>query len=380
MRPAGYPPALQQPAARSNRRRRIALAALVLSILLHLVLLGNWHLPIPHLPFPALPLRVQLAKPFVSHPAANHSAHARLVQPTNRQRTTSRLRHHPALRMLRTLRTLHTTNPSTFRPPVYSKHTPTPVVPASVAPSAPAATPSEKSDKLPAPSAPPASDISGLPKKLLLQYRIYLGEGGIDIGHASYAWIQDDNRYTLASIAQADGLLSLFQSGQITQISTGHIDNKHLLPDDFEIQRGNGAPDTTTRIHINHDTQLATVTRHGHTSTETAPDGAQDILSIIFELALRAPFANTITLPVSSGKAFKPYHAAIVGTETLDTPLGKLQTLHITRPPEDGDDGMDIWLAVDDRYLPVKIRLHDGQLGWIVQVITHMQTSTPKQQ
>lgn len=217
-----------------------------------------------------------------------------------------------------------------------------------------------------------------MPHRMELQYRIYLGEGGMDIGHASYAWIEDDTRYTLASIAQADGLLTLLQSGRMTQISTGHVHDRHLSPDDFDIQRGSAAPTATTHIHIDHTRHIATVTRRGNQSSEPAPAGAQDILSIIFELALSAPFNHTITLPVSSGKTFKPYHASIVGTEAIDTPLGKLQTLHITRPPEDGEDGMDIWLAVDDHYIPVKIRLHDGQLGWIVQVATSVSIDTPQ--
>ncbi len=376
MRPAGRPPApsiIRRP-TQSRRRWRIVLAALTLSILLHLMLLKSWRIPVPHWPLPALPLQVRLTNPYISHPAANHLTVAHSAQLSKRQPTT--IRHRP----LPARHTLLTPKRSALRLPVNLNPTATPVVPAPtpVISPIPGTTRSAKSDKLPISSIPPAGDIHGLPKNLLLQYHIYLGEGGMNIGHASYAWIQDDSRYTLASIVQADGLLALFQSGRITQISTGHISQGHLLPDDFEIQRGSDSPNTTTHLHINHTTQLATVTRHGNTTTEPVPDGAQDILSIIFELALRAPFANTITLPVSSGKAFKPYHATNVGEETITTPLGKLQTLHITRPPEDGEDGMDIWLDENRHYLPVKIRLHDGQLGWIVQVATSVSFDTPQ--
>lgn len=345
--------------------------ALALSVLLHILLLKGIPIYLPPMPRfapPALHIRLIPTLPVPPHPRVNQPT---LPHPLHRH---SGMHHavtpHPAVRPVK-----HpVTKTQTIQQPAPS---PLATTPSTAEHASAGSTTSAVSSATTTPAS--AIHTRHLPDHIELQYHIYLGEGGVNIGHASYAWIQDDNRYALASIVQADGLLALFQSGRLTQISTGHISQGHLLPDDFEIQRGSDSPNATTHIHIDHTTQLATVTRRGNTATEPAPDGAQDILSIIFELALRAPFTNTITLPVSSGKAFKPYHAAIVGEETITTPLGSLHTLHITRSPENGEndeDGMDIWLDENRHYLPVKIRLHDGQLGWIVQVATSVSIDT----
>ncbi len=341
------------PTAKASRRlngkrsRYVLLGALVLSLLLHGLLLGGFSFSLPQLA-PALesqPLQARLVplppKPLIPPPRA--PAHF----PSSQKTTTP---HAPA-----TTLALAQPAPVAIRP---------------LAPPA-AATPAAPAVASPPAQAQPTPGLNPLPAHFELQYRIFLGDQGIPLGHASYVWIADDNRYTLVSITQAEGLLALFQPGSLQQTSTGHVDQSGLVPDDFEIQRGNA--DKTTRIHIDHNQHIATVSRSDRTFTEPVPDHAQDILSVIFQLALHAPFSQPLLLNVTSGKAFKPYHAIVVGEETIVTPLGKLRTLHLSRPAEDGEDSMDIWLAKDLNFAPVKVRYHESQLGDIVQTIIGME-------
>ncbi|MEJ5211908.1 MAG: hypothetical protein WHV61_10835, partial [Burkholderiales bacterium] len=43
----------------------------------------------------------------------------------------------------------------------------------------------------------------------------------------------------------------------------------------------------------------------------------------------------------------------------LDTPLGPLVTERLERVRSPGEDGLELWLARDYRYLPVKLRFID---------------------
>jgi len=60
---------------------------------------------------------------------------------------------------------------------------------------------------------------------------------------------------------------------------------------------------------------------------------------------------------VTDGRRVTEYRYNILGREKLATPLGDIQTLHVKKV-QDPDDkrGFDVWLAVDQHYLPVRIR------------------------
>ena len=238
---------------------------------------------------------------------------------------------------------------------------------------APAATPSPAAATSPTATATTASTrLTLLPSHYEIQFNLLLGENGPRLGRASYVWQADTNRYTLVSITEARGLLALFQPGRLEQISSGHIGPDGLVPDDFEIQRGSDRPEQVTHVHIDAGRLTATITHKGRQFSEPVPDHVQDILSVIFQLALRPPSGVDEQLHVTSGKAFNPYRVHLAGEEMLDTPLGKLRTLHLIHPAETGDEAMEIWLAEDYDNAPVKIRMTDSRFGAIVQIIAGM--------
>lgn len=344
----------------ARRARSILIWALVLSLLLHGLLLGGFHFSLPRFQVHHQPLQVRMialrappkhtapyTKPVRHMIKPHHAAHASRVTDLN----------HSALVM---------STPS-------GSPTVVPVVPNVAAPlPAPVVSATQSSSPI-----EPSGTTTTLPAHFELQYHLLLGEHGLPLGHASYVWIAEENRYTLVSITQAEGLLALFQPGRLEQISTGHIQGNDLVPDDFEIQRGSDSADKSTHIHIDYTQHQATVTHGGKQQIEPVPGRVQDILSVIFQLALHPPRAETMLLYVSSGKEFKPYHVISVGEERINTPLGVLRTLHLSWPAENDENAMDIWLDEDHYDAPVKIRIRQQGLGTLVQIITGMQSILP---
>lgn len=332
--------------------------ALLLSLLLHVLMLDDFSFSLPATAPTPNPIEVRLMALSTPAPIA--------VQPPISTRRVHTHRHSSPIRSA----------PVTPAPTLLSDSTtlptfaPNPVVSAMQAdPSVQLEPPSEQPKPTQAPE--PSHDASKpLPSHLELQYSLMLGEHGLILGRASYVWMVDANRYTLVSITEARGLLALFQPGRLEQISIGHLSDQGLVPDDFAIQRGDNSPAHTTHIHLDYAQQQATVSRAGNSYMEPLPDHAQDILSVIFQLALFPPTDQTSLLNVSSGKAFKPYHAQVFGEEILQTPLGALRTLHVSRPSEHNEDGMDIWFAEDLNNIPVKVRIQHSQYGDFEQVIT----------
>ena len=69
-----------------------------------------------------------------------------------------------------------------------------------------------------------------------------------------------------------------------------------------------------------------------------------------------------INITVADGKRIKDYQLRYVGEETLDTPIGSLETLHFERVHDDPDRKSDTWVAPSLDYLMVKtVHVEDGK-------------------
>ena len=356
--------------------------ALLISLLLHLLLMNdmrfNWVLKLPGSdviearlePLPSIPQTLPKAKsPAVKpvRPKSHRHSHRHSHRPVHQP---------PPLPPASVTPPEPTTPPELTAPSVSATAAAPPVT--APPPSGPVATVGNADNRAGKQDAAavntPAPVLNSWPTKIELEYKLVKGINGFGIGKASYIWVARDGQYTLTSITEATGLLALFQSGRLVQISHGKITASGLAPDDFWIQRGSSMPDKTTAAHFDYVHQSVTITKDNRAFSVPMLDNAQDLLSVIFQLAIRAPFPDGMLLHVTTGKALKPYHALVVGEETIATPLGPLRTLHLTRPAEEDEDAMDIWLAEDYNYIPVKIRVKHSQFGIIEQVLTGMQS------
>lgn len=255
-----------------------------------------------------------------------------------------------------------------------------PAAPVEAPAAAPPETPADASAS--APETPPPQPLNAMPGKAEIHYTMFKGDNGFKVGVATYIWEVRGDRYVLTSITEGTGLIALIQPGKLVQISQGHITPLGLAPDDFWIQRGKPTPDKTSAAHFDYRQHTITVGKMSNATTVALLPGAQDILSVTFQLAMLAPFQDEQLLHVTTGKGLKPYTAHVVGEELLDTPLGQLRTLHLARSAEAGEDAIDMWLAEDYSYLPVKIRVDHSRFGIVEQVISgiNIEHSRPEQE
>jgi hypothetical protein len=103
--------------------------------------------------------------------------------------------------------------------------------------------------------------------------------------------------------------------------------------------------------------------------------GAQDQLSVFIQLA--TVFAgNADRLPAGSALAFQTIGAlswtrwafTVVGPEVLVLPTGPITAIHLTRDPgAEPDETLDLWLAPETGYLPLRIRLSQSSSNFVEQ-------------
>lgn len=201
-----------------------------------------------------------------------------------------------------------------------------------------------------------------LPKHARLRYVAQLGTHGIYIGEVRHELTIADGRYTLHAELETTGLARLIKHYQNVQDSRGSATQAGLRPDAFTevINDEHG----TRRSASNFDWAGHQV---GFVSGEKAslPDGAQDILSFLYQLSQLPYDRETIPLAISNGRKLDYYQLETGTEEMIDTPMGKLRALHLTKIHKPGEEGLEVWLATEYRLLPVKLRQieRDGNIA-----------------
>jgi hypothetical protein len=257
---------------------------------------------------------------------------------------------------------------ATPRPPRAAKPKPGPVKKLSAPPVEAAPAPEVRPHAAPSPAmepepvapasdavepAPPAAEPPAMPQRVTTRFTLFKGLNGLRVGRAEQVWKLDGERYTISSVAEASGLFSLFASGKFVQESRGEITPTGLKPSNYQVERGQKA-DKTDTAEFDWNAMTLTLASGGGKQTLKLPEGTQDMLSFMYQLAFAPPQGSVVKLPVTNGRKLDSYSYWVV-EETLETPMGVLNTLHLGKHREEGEKDTEVWLAADYHYLPVKI-------------------------
>ena len=182
-----------------------------------------------------------------------------------------------------------------------------------------------------------------------------------------------NKRYSLTSEMHAKGLLSLFMKQRLLT-SEGNITDKGLQPTSFKYEVENNKVKSTFTTF---DWQSKTVTLQSNKGEKKVPlpDGAQDLLSFMYQ-PMFVPPLNETKYYVTNGRTVRDYDYEFTGEETITTKIGDLHTIHLHRTNDDGDEIIDLWLATDYLYLPVKI-VQTNKKGTLELYITSLKTEAP---
>lgn len=323
------------------------LAALVLSLLLHLLLLAAggpfWGgvtaeiaFPIeaslemaqaPPQPVPAAkPPPPQIPKPVISHP-----------EPPKEM---------PEAEPAAPERTVVSANPVPEESPSQSEVTTPAMIP--VAPEPAPVTEQRTSGQVLRPA------VRQLPEQMEIRYAVAVGEDGFVAGEALYQWHARAGRYSLVSTIQATGLTALFIHGRIVQVSEGFMDDKGLHPEQYWLRRGERKQDSARFLWAQNRLDLGP--RHG---LQDLTAQAQDLLSFPFHLAMTTAEAEPdFVLGVTNGRRFKQYAFRNLGRTTIELGRERVEVLHLQGRRE-GEGTLDVWLDPARAALPIKVRTLD---------------------
>lgn len=197
------------------------------------------------------------------------------------------------------------------------------------------------------PAPPPVANSPVMPRRIDIEFSVARSSGGSGI--ARHVWQRlGENGYTITSTLEATGIASLFMQGKYVQTSQGIIGEKGLQPQTYVVERRNKTQ--SARFDNNANRMIFS----DGPEVDLPPD-TQDLLSFTFQFAYNPPQRKSLNLMLTNGRKLGNYNYLVLDDETLSTPVGSIATVHLHKLHEPEDDGLEMWLAPDLFYAPVKM-------------------------
>lgn len=174
-------------------------------------------------------------------------------------------------------------------------------------------------------------------------------------GKAVMDWRRNGEQYRMSMVASITLLVTINLAELASEGSVGDdgIAPRHMT----EKRRGK----SQTATHFNAEQGSITFSA-SEASVPLAPQ-AQDKTTFPIQLAgiARADvgqLGSAVELLVGEEKRADVYRFVVLGQEEIDTPLGRIATWRLARPPKAGsyNSRLDVWLAPDYEWYPVQIR------------------------
>ena len=222
----------------------------------------------------------------------------------------------------------------------------------------------------PAPAPPPGYRVS-LPPSAHLSFELTRKDAkGTDWnGVADMRWRQRGDSYRLV----VDGFVNMLVTRvAVLRISSEGAIGPHGIAPRRATEKRLGRAQTATHF----DAAAERISFSASEQTFPLTAGAQDKLSVQWQLAGiaradSAQLAQGVEIMVGSERDVAPYRFVVEGQEEIETPMGRIPTWHLSRPPRPGSYNarLDIWLAPQHEWYPVKVRSTESSGAVTTQTI-----------
>ena len=202
----------------------------------------------------------------------------------------------------------------------------------------------------------PETRLKRFPDHALLRFEGYYGQ--VMVGTGSISWQREGRHYKIES------RLTPIIGPALRYEASGRVDKRAgLLPERYQAWRND-----TPREHAQFDRD-AGVLRYGDREDKETPleDGAQDVLSLGFQLALQGADLGRERTQITTGKKVYFYPLQPMGEADFDTEGGKLRAVVVRA--EDANDVNEYWLAADFANLPVRIVRRDDNKSLEMRIV-----------
>lgn len=212
---------------------------------------------------------------------------------------------------------------------------------------------------------------SGAPQGISVSYDV--SRNGRRVAVMNETFETNDGSYRIVSESRAVGLLALFEPRPLRLMSSGRLTAAGLRPEHFEGKRGD-RDSRQVRAEFDWPGERLTIARDGRTDILPLPPGTQDRLSILYQFMFLAPDrSQRLEVSMTNGRKLDWYHYTVQPGVEIETPLGRMATVHLVKQHRPDESGTEIWLAPQHRYLPIKMLILDEYGSRYEQVVTKLE-------
>lgn len=218
-----------------------------------------------------------------------------------------------------------------------------------------------------------AAAATPAPQSVTASYDLYRNGGHIAVMNEAFE--AKDGGYRIVSETRAVGLFALFERVPLRFTSSGNIVAAGLQPGHFEGKRGDADPRRASG-EFDWRSGRITLTHDGRTDSLALPPGTQDRLSVMYQfMFLALEKLRRLDFPMTNGRKLGQYRYTVQPGVEIDTPLGRMTTLHLVKQHRPDESGSEIWLAPQFRYLPVRVLVVEEDGTRYEQFITKLEVT-----
>lgn len=189
---------------------------------------------------------------------------------------------------------------------------------------------------------------------------------GFEVAHISRLLEQTpDGTYILSSDSKTVGMASLFRDDRIHERSRWQLSESGMQPLEYVYDHSGSRRNRQVQIDFDWDNHKVRMEiNNDHWQMDLEP-GTLD--KLLYQLALMHDLSQNgqqqTRYKVADGGRIREYDFKPLGSERVETPMGKFDAVKMARHRSDSDRETVIWCAEELGYLPVKV-VHtepDGQ-------------------
>ena len=200
---------------------------------------------------------------------------------------------------------------------------------------------------------------------------------GLHIATMSETFEARDGGYRITRDSEAVGLLALFVREPLRVVSSGRLTASGLQPQFFEGKRHDADP-RRARADFDWPAMQLTLTRDGRSDTLKLPPATQDLLSTMYQfMFVELENLRRFELSMTNGRKLDHFLYTINRGVEIDTPIGRMTTIHLVKEHRPDESGTEIWIAPQHRNLPVKMLILEEDGARYEQIITKLEITSP---
>ena len=209
------------------------------------------------------------------------------------------------------------------------------------------------------------------PQVVSASYNVYTR--GVHIAVMDETYEASGGGYRLVSETKGVGIVGLLHRDTIRFVSEGAVTPAGLQPRRFEGKRSDNDPKRVAG-ELDWAAGRLTLEHHGRTETLPLPRGTQDRLSVLYQTMFAAPDKSRVMeVSMTNGRKLDRYRYSVEPGVEIDTPLGRLETVHLVKQREPNESAAELWLSPQHRYLPVRMVVVEKNGSRYEQVATRLE-------